>query len=330
MIKNKGEITLSKHELEKLSIDYLNQKEISKATLKAYRLAFKFYIDYLKENDILYAKTSDVIKYRAYRKSLGHSSEYIYIHITALKGLYKYLKINQRSLNLSVLYRYDIMASIKNERINYHIKKPILTKEDAKYLINYTKNRRIHMFDYRNHAIIYLMITSGIRSVEAIFAMRSDYKIADDRHILYIEKNHSFVNLSKGAIIALNEYLDLRKDKNPYLFVSHHKLDDNSHLSVHYISHMFRKLIKTSKLSHLGLTPHSLRHAVGAFNLLRGASLIDTKNLLRHKNIKSTLIYQEHIKKMSESVEEKLEAFILKEEHLTYYNDFISYLESEI
>jgi site-specific recombinase XerD len=83
---------VERHEIETLGELYLSEKKFSKRTLKAYKGALKMYASYLKVHDITYAKTSDVIKYRAYRKSLGHSSPYIYIHFSFLKGFYRYLK----------------------------------------------------------------------------------------------------------------------------------------------------------------------------------------------------------------------------------------------
>jgi len=97
---------LKNHHLEELSESYILDKTFALATVKSYKIAFKYYIMYLKENHIEYAKTSDVIRYRESRRALGHSTHYIYIQISALKGLYRYLRLNQKRLNLSVLYAF--------------------------------------------------------------------------------------------------------------------------------------------------------------------------------------------------------------------------------
>ena len=108
---------MKNHHLERLSERYLLEKTFSSATVKSYKIVFKYYIIYLKENYIDYAKTSDIIQYRESRRTLGYSTHYIYIHMSALKGLYRYLRINQKRLDLSTQYAYDIMVPIKNERI---------------------------------------------------------------------------------------------------------------------------------------------------------------------------------------------------------------------
>ena len=130
------------HQLEGLSEAFLLEKNISKATIKSYRIAFKKYISYLKENNIEYAKTSDIINYREKRRSVGYSTHYIYIHISALKGLYRYLRQNQKRLDLPAQYAYDIMTPIRNKRIRHRITKPILKIKQAKHLILHTRNTR--------------------------------------------------------------------------------------------------------------------------------------------------------------------------------------------
>ena len=320
---------MKNHELEELSKKYLLQKKLAPTTIKSYKIAFKYYILYLKENNILYAKTSDVIQYRESRRRLGYSSHYIYIDISALKGLYRYLRINQKRLGLPEVYAYDIMAPIKNERIKRQIKKPILTIKQAKKLLLHTKECRKYLWHYRDHAIIYLMLVSGLRRIEIIHAKRKDYQIIGGKQILYVprkglESEDEFVNLSKGGAEALNDYLNKRIDDIPYLFISHKKLSSSGHLSRTFFRDMFKRVLKACDLDKTGITPHSLRHTAAAMNLLRGASIEQTRSLMRHKNIQSTLVYKDHIDRLKDESEAKIEAFILKEAASLFYYEFIA------
>ena len=117
------------------------------------------------------------------------------------------------------------MAPIKSEPIKHHVKKQMLTIEQARKLLIETKWLRKRIDDYRNHAIVSLMLTSGMRSDEIIHARRIDYTYLDGRPILYISQKgrstHEFVSVSKGTEDALMDYLKKRKDDNPYLFKSH-------------------------------------------------------------------------------------------------------------
>ena len=258
-----------------------------------------------------------MIRFRESLRSLGHSSYYIYIYICALRGIYRYLRIHQKQLNLPIEYAYDIMMSIKNEKIKENIKKPILTLKEARQLLTYTKMNRKIIYDYRNYAIITLMITAGLSSYEIINLKREDYQIKGDKHVLIIKKNDSerqdIIYLSIGVVEAINDYLRKRKKENPYLFISQNHTTTGGHLSRTFFYFMFKKVIEKCGLAHTNITPHCLRHTSAYLNLLRGGSIESTKRLLRHVDIKSTLIYQEYMDKMNDHTEEKIEAFILNE-----------------
>jgi site-specific recombinase XerD len=322
---------VDKHELEILSQIYLKQKTLSQSTLKSYGFAFKHYINYLKDNEIAYAKTSDVISYREYRRSLGDSSYWIYIQICALKGLYKYLKTNQARLNLAKDYAYDIMSSVRNERVKPNIKKTILTINQAKQLLLETKRKRRYIWDYRDHAIIYLMLVSGLKPVEIVNAKCEDYQTLEGRTLLYIRKNDvfskdEFVHIASGAKQAIDEYLSKRKDNFCYLFVQHKNITEDGRLRRMFFYDMFKRVLKTSGLDGLGITPHSLRHTAAVMNLERGASVEATKAFLRHSYISSTLVYVNHLKRLKDNSHERIENFILNEEELDSLSCFKNYV----
>ncbi len=63
-------------------------------------------------------------------------------------------------------------------------------------------------------------------------------------------------------------------------------------------------------------------------NLLRGGSVEATKSLLRHENIKSTLVYKDYLDRLNDHTELEIESFILKEDLGGLYQQVIAYLES--
>ena len=307
------------HPLEALCEIYLDQKNLSISTIKSYRIVYKKYIAYLKMRKIFYAKTSDVIQYRENRRSLGYSSHYLHVHISALRGLYHYLKQNQKRLNLPDLYAHNVMDQIRSENINYHLSKPILSLEQARHMIVHTKKMRTYIWHYRDHAIISLMITSGLRSIEVIHAKRKDYQTRDKKPVLYIkkqgrQKGMDKIDVSPGTAEAINDYLHLRKDDNPYLFVSYKRVSKDLYLSRTFFKDMFARLLKECGLTHTRITPHSLRHTAGIMNLVRGGSLEQTKALMRHVDIDSTKIYLDYLDRLKDNSEHEIESFILKEE----------------
>lgn len=319
------------HPLGKLSQNYLIQKDVSQATKKTYGIAFKHFINYLKENDIEYALTRDIIHYKNFRRGLGDSNTWIYIQVSALKGLYAYLSNHQNRLNLDKAYAYNITLSIQNKKDKYQIKKHILSPAQAKMLILESK-KRTTIWDYRDHAIIVLMLTSGGRRFEIRKAKRRDYRVIDGLPLIYIgdAKNHKdrpFIKLSRGTMRALNDYLVLRDDDLPYLFISHKHRAKKGNLSVSFFDHMFKRVLKRTGLDHELITPNCLRQTAGIINLLRGASLSQTYVLLRHENISSTLVYQTHLDRINDDSEAELESFILNEDALILYHALIPFFD---
>ena len=316
---------MNTHPLESLIKQYLAEKDITRGTWELYNTVLMQYTLYLKEHQIMYAKTCDVVNYREYKRNQEYSVRWIYHQISAIKGLYKYLSLNHDRLALPVEYAYDITEAIKNEQIKNSVSKRILTALQAKHLILCTKNNRKYIWHYRDHAMIYLMITSGLRSVEIRRARRKDLRLVNDQLILYVQgkgrkSSDEFVKISNGVKEAISDYLNKRKDKNPYLFISHSNHSDIPYLSRTFFIGMFKRVLKESNLEETKITPHSLRHTAATLNLLRGGSLEATRQFMRHSNMSSTLIYAHNINKMTDDSENQIESYILGEETFSNVN----------
>jgi integrase/recombinase XerC len=54
------------------------------------------------------------------------------------------------------------------------------------------------------------------------------------------------------------------------------------------------------------LTAHSLRHTAATLNLLNGASIEETQQLLGHSNINTTLIYAHALERASNNSESRI------------------------
>ena len=319
------------HPLEALSERYLSEKKLAPSSLKSYRISYKHFIQYLKEHNIVYPKTSDIVQYRDHKRDFGCSTYYIHIHISALKGLFQYLSLNQKRFMLPDVYKYDIMMPVKSERIQPQMTKPVLTIEEARHLILSTKQQRKFIWHYRNHAIISLMLTSGLSVHQVVHAKRVDFVEEAGTYVLYIARRTGItkdrVKLSKGTILAILDYLLKRKDNNPYLFWGHNPMK-NGHLNRMFFYSMFRKVLKETGLEYTGITPHCLRHTAALFNLERGGSIEQTKALLGHVNIQSTLVYQTYLDRMKDDSEHQIESMLIHEES-RIEDEFLSYIQFE-
>ncbi|CCV65095.1 phage integrase [Paracholeplasma brassicae] len=307
---------MSFHPLFQLIEDYLTDKDMTKESFDLYQTILKQYTNYLKNNQIEFAKTSDVTKYIKSIKDKGYSVSWINLQLTAIKGLYRYLSDNQRRYDLPLEYAFDITLSIKNEQSSRENNRPLLTIEQAKQLIIKTKENRRYIWHYRDHAMIYLMLTTGIRGVEVRRLKKKDFSVLNEQLILYVQGKgrdnaDEYVKIPSGVEEAINDYLSKREDKSPYIFVSHRKHTDKYMLSRTFFDSMFKRVLRDSGLSDLNLTPHALRHTAATANLLRGESLEQTRQFMRHSQVTSTMIYAHHLKEKNLDSQNELESFIL-------------------
>lgn len=284
------------HPLEELYMDYLSEKDITKGTYEFYKTILKQYTTYLKENDVLYATTSDVLNYKKLLIQKGYKDNFIHATLAAIKGFYKYLSLHKDRLELPEVYRIDMTENIVNKRRQTQAFKPTLRKEDAKHLLITLEKSRKHIWHYRDYALIYLMLTTALRTVEVRRARLKDITSIEDNYILYIwgkgrSSKDSYVKLTRGVKSAIDMYLSLRKDNNPYLFISHSYHTKTPYLSRNALRDILKRALKNSNLEHLKLTPHSLRHTAATLNLKSGANLEDIKHQLRHSDISTTIIY---------------------------------------
>lgn len=313
---------MSFHQLFQLVEDYLTDKDMTKESFDLYQTILKQYTNYLKNNQIEFAKTSDVTKYIKSIKDKGYSVSWINLQLTAIKGLYRYLSDNQRRYDLPLEYAFDITLSIKNEQSSRENNRPLLTIEQAKQLIIKTKENRRYIWHYRDHAMIYLMLTTGIRGVEVRRLKKKDFSVLNEQLILYVQGKgrdnaDEYVKIPSGVEEAINDYLSKREDKSPYIFVSHRKHTDKYMLSRTFFDSMFKRVLRDSGLSDLNLTPHALRHTAATANLLRGESLEQTRQFMRHSQVTSTMIYAHHLKEKNLDSENELESFILSSNEST-------------
>jgi len=307
---------MDNHPLDYLIEQYLSEKDITKGSFELYKTILYQYSDYLKEYNIAYAKKNDVVNYINWKKKKGYSNNWLYHQVQTIKAFYKYLSLNQTRLNLHETYAYDITESIKNVSKKPRTSNTVLTVEQAKQLLIQTKEKRKYIWHYRDYAIIYLMLLTGLRGVEIRRAKKKDLKVINQETVLYIQgkgktQADMFVKVSKGVREAIEDYLDLRKDKSPFLFISHSNHTKNYGLDRTFFNSMFKRVLKTAGLEDVHLTPHSLRHTAATLNLLSGGSIEDAKSFLRHENMTSTLIYAHHLDRLEDNSEEKLENYIL-------------------
>jgi len=175
----------------------------------------------------------------------------------------------------------------------------------------------------RDYAILLIFLTTAVR-VDAVANLRmKDFRQQGDTAFMqYKNKGGEIVEkkLQPLLIAALVEYLDTRSDLLPDspVFVAsdlgkrgiehlHGQQESEKLLSSRSIQRMVQDYADLAFGQGHGITPHSLRHTAAMNAITNGASVIEVSRLLRHKNMRVTTIYVQHVSdKADEAISEKL------------------------
>jgi site-specific recombinase XerD len=104
------------------------------------------------------------------------------------------------------------------------------------------------------------------------------------------------VFLSNQAKHWLAEYMKMRKDSNPFLFISHdraangRKTVEDAGLTPRSIQRLVERYAKAAGLTKK-VTPHTMRHSYATDLLMNGADIRSVQSMLGHSSITTTQIY---------------------------------------
>lgn len=142
----------------------------------------------------------------------------------------------------------------------------------------------------RDKALLEVFYSTGARVSEIARLEKSDINWASSS-IRVFGKNSEYytVFLNAKAKVALQEYLNSRKDYNKALFVTERGYRK---LSVASVRNSIEEIGRRAKLD-VVLSPHVLRHTMATTALRNGARLEVVQRMLNHKNPGTTQIYAE-------------------------------------
>ena len=163
----------------------------------------------------------------------------------------------------------------------------------------------------RDRAIIALLMTAGLRTIEVVRADVGDlHSFADSVYLSIQGKGHD--EKSARVLVAsqvygfIQAYLQTRKNlsNSEPLFTSTSRKNFNQRLDTQTISKLVKKKLREISIDDSCHTAHSLRHTAATQALLNGVPLAQVQQVLRHSNINTTLIYSHAIERMKNKSEQ--------------------------
>ena len=164
----------------------------------------------------------------------------------------------------------------------------------------------------RDYAMILLMLTAGLRTIEVSRANIEDMQLKGDNMVLYIQgkgkdEKNDYVKIAPQVEKAIREYLKARKpvSNKDALFISTSNNKSNR-LTTRSIRGVVKEHLISAGYESDRLSAHSLRHTAGTLNIINGGTLDETQQLLRHSNINTTMIYLHNLERDKNNSENRI------------------------
>lgn len=265
---------------------FLSFVDASPATNKTYSKCLRQFFAFIEGCGVANPTRETLIAFREYLKDNGRKPNTISLYVTSARLFFRWT-------SQEGIYP-NIADHVKGAKVDRTHKKDYLTSEQVKGVLNGID--RATPMGKRDYAIIALMVTGGLRTIEAERANIGDLRPFADGIALYVqgkghEEKSAPVKLHPMTERAIREYLATRADgANPSapLFAG---FKGGERISTRTLSRIAKEGMRAAGLDSERLTAHSLRHTAVTLALLGGESLERASQFARHANLSTTMIY---------------------------------------
>ena len=268
----------------KTLIEECQLRNYSKRTSESYLYFNKKFIKFCnkKTQEVNY---KDIRSFLLHLISRGYSSSYV--------------NLAHNSIN----FYYTQICKRKFEKISFQKReqkiKEILSKEEIVKLIEVTDN-------IKHKLIISLLYSSGIRISELIKIKLNDIDLKNKTLLVKQGKGKKdrYVIASKKFIKDAMQYLESRKDNNPYMFISDHNKEQ--HITIRTAEEIVKKSAKSANIRRR-VFPHALRSTFATHLYQNGVDAFSLQKLLGHARIETTRGYTKTDFRMINSITSPLD-----------------------
>lgn len=159
------------------------------------------------------------------------------------------------------------------------------------------KVQNLAVIQKRDKAILETLFATGLRVSELVNLRRDRFHPKKDEFAVRGKGGKvRVVFLSNQARYALQEYLAVRTDNAPFLFVRHDRAaksavtEEGRPLTARSVERMISRYARLAGITKK-VTPHTLRHSYATDLLMNGADLRSVQALLGHASITTTQVY---------------------------------------
>ncbi len=282
--------------LTKAKTDFLEYLEIeqnrSQKTIHNYDHYLTRLIDYAGDIKVSSIDDELIRKWRLWLNRLGtNTSDELdkstqNYHLIALRSFLKFCA--KRNIDALAPDKIEL-ARTKRKQVTF------LNPEELHSL--FTQPDTSSVSGTRDRAILELLFSSGLR-VSELVGLNRDHINLKRREFMVRGKGQKDrpIFVSQEASSWVQQYLDMRTDNLPPLFVSYggrssaNTTGDYKRLTARSIQRMVARYAKLAGITK-HVSPHTLRHSFATDLLMNGADLRSVQAMLGHSNVATTQIY---------------------------------------
>jgi integrase/recombinase XerD len=254
------------------------------------------YLDKHSDHGIVDATADDLSEYIDLLRAGGKSVATVSRSIASIKCLYAHLFIKQL---ITVNPAQGLVPDKNTQKLP-----EILTSKEVELLLEQPKC--IDPKGYRDKAMLELLYATGIRVTELIDLNISDVNLVAGVIRCASRNRERFIPMYPAAVKALSDYITLVRpqmilmpdEQSLFVNVSGERMSRQGFWKI--VKH-YQKKAGIEK----DITPHTLRHSFAAHLLENGADIHAIQEMLGHRDISSTHMYSQLVKKQLKDVYNK-------------------------
>lgn len=283
--------------------DFFEFLDVSEKTRSTYQRSLRQIFKFFTTNSVKNPSRDDLLNFKKSLEANGRKPATIGLYLASARRFFSWTE--QKGIYPNIAE--DIKAP-KQERGH---KRDFFGASQLKNIMSDIDRNTLE--GKRNFAIMTLMITGGLRTIEIIRANIEDLRTLGDCTVLYVQgkgrkDRTEFVKIPAPVLKAINDYLSARgtvEDTAP-LFASVSKRNKGSRLTTRTISGVCKRAMITAGYNSSKFTAHSLRHSAVTLSIMAGASIQEAQAFARHANIATTTIYAHTVDRINSMCEQSI------------------------
>lgn len=294
IISNHNSISVQHKVTEDMYNRFVSFIDAKPKTLESYKRALKQLFKYFTSEGISQPTREDILSYRDMLIATGHKPTTVQNYITTTRLFFQWLEQEGIYPNIAI--------HIKGAKLDREHKKDYFTSSQVRSILKGINRESVS--GKRDFAMMALMVTGGLRTIEVSRANIEDIRTAGDNTVLYVQgkgrdEKTEYIILDENVESAIRAYLadrTITSSAEP-LFCSESNNSKGQRMTTRAISGIAKACMQKAGFDSDKLTAHSLRHTAVTLSLLAGETLQEVQQFARHANIATTMIYNHAIDK---------------------------------